>query len=54
MSLKQRLGAPWIAAPFGPTARCGARPSDCGRGWLSGSSYLRWVQGESAADEEHA
>ncbi len=21
---------------------------------LTGSSYLRWVQGESAADEEHA
>ncbi len=21
---------------------------------LGGSSYLRWVQGESAADEEHA
>lgn len=25
-----------------------------GHSRLTGSSYLRWVQGESAADEEHA
>ena len=45
-----------LSAPFSaiwPT--CGwMRGGSAYRLPLSGSSYLRWVQGESAADEEHA